>query len=324
MQTQTNRKGVLITIIVLLILFIPLSICSFFLHLQKNNNNQNIDSNPNHEFYHSGKLYFYGLESQLLGTYSCQNEKEKCNLAKNTLEDSKYSLDYYQPEDTLINPIKERYAFIEDKENENESKVIFYDIKNERIMTTYNAVKNYGIGIENDLYIVVDKNGKYGILSLENDPKIVVNFNYDFIGIANFINEDEEKIMNDLMAAYKDGAWYLIDQNGATLTVSIKNEIVTYNGQNIIVKKDNGYQLVNYNNLNMLEEDSYASLSFTGKYLNQLDHYHDFTIVDLNNRKHLIDPIHIKNSDNITSKLNKDGNLDIILNNETINTIPIS
>ena len=322
MQPQTNRKGVFITIIILLIIFLPLSISSFLLHVMQEKSNQNIDSNPNHEFYHAGKLYFYDKEDQLLGTYPCQNEH--CGLAKNALVDSKYSLDYYKPQKDIIEPIKDKYAFLIDNENKEEQKVLFYDIKNERVMTTYQAVKNYGIGIENDMYIVTDKNGKYGILSLENDPKITIAFDYDFIGIANFVNEDEQKIMNDLMATYKDGSWYLMDFNGAILTASITNEIVSYNGQNIIVKKGNEYQLVNYNNLNMLEEDTYSKLSFTGKYLNQLDKNNYFTVIDLNNRKKLMEPILIQSTDQIISKINLEVNIDIILNNQIIDTIKIS
>ena len=115
-----------------------------------------------------------------------------------------------------------------------------------------------------------------------------------------------------------------MDFNGAILTASITNEIVSYNGQNIIVKKGNEYQLVNYNNLNMLEEDTYSKLSFTGKYLNQLDKNNYFTVIDLNNRKKLMEPILIQSTDQIISKINLEGNIDIILNNQIIDTIKIS
>lgn len=317
MQTEPNRKGVLITIIVLLVIFVPLTVVSFVFHKMNPTNPQ--DKNVNHEFFFEGSLYFYDKDGNLGGTYACENTSS-CGLAS-SVENEAYALDTYKAEENTIKPIENRYAFIKDGA---EDKVILFDIKNRRQMTTYQKVNNYGIGIEGDLFIITTKDNSYGVLSLESTPKIVVDIEYDYIGIANLINAEENKIMNDIMAAKKGENWYLIDSGGAVLTEPISNEIVSYNGQNIIIKKDNGYQLIDYKNQNVLEDESYNNLSFTGKYLNVLDAFNDFSVIDVVTKKEIVSPIHIKNTDTITSQINEAGALEVIQNEKVVQTVELS
>jgi len=65
-------------------------------------------------------------------------------------------------------------------------------------------------------------------------------------------------------------------------------------------------------------------LSFTSKYLNILEGFNDFYVKDLATTKDLIEPIHIKNTDTITSQINEDGDLEIIQNDKVVQTVAIS
>lgn len=318
MKEPTNKKAVFILIIVLLVLFLPLSILSLTLHIMRKDDNGIKSNNVNHEFYYEGSLYFYKNNGDLLGTYKCQNEKANCHYAKSSLDDKKYAIDSYKPEDLDLKTINNRYAFLIDGTED----VILYDIVNERKRATYQSVKNYGIGIEENAFIVENKDGKYGMLSLEKEPALIVPMEYDFLGMANRINEDENKIMNDFIIAKKGENWYLIDNNNATLTEAIPNEIVSYNGKDIIVKTENGYELIDYNN-EKIGTQSYQKLSFTGKYLNVLDYNNNFTILDSSALNPIITPISVQQKDEISSKINEKGNLDIILNGKIIKTIDL-
>ncbi len=324
MKKEEPRKGVFITIVVLLVIFLPLSVVSFVLYIQYGDTiDKKSEENPNHEFFYNNQLYFYNKEDTLLGKYVCKNSSSACGLASSVLDDHLYSLDYYKSTELEMDIINDRYVFLIDDTNLTDAKPFLYDILNERIMTTYSSVKNYGIGIEDDLFVVADANLKYAVLSLAEEPKIVVPFDYDFLGIANLVNQDKNKIMKDLFVGYKEGKWYLVDPSGAVLTVPINDEIVSYNGQSIITKHIDGFSLVNYRNINILPNEVYQKLSFTGKYLNILEESNEFYVFDLSSNASLMDPIVVKETDQITTRIS-DDKLEVILNDEVVKTLSIS
>ncbi|MCI8575046.1 MAG: hypothetical protein HFI09_01095 [Bacilli bacterium] len=324
-QTKEQKKKVLITIIVLLSIFLPLSICSLTLHiLDEKNPRHKIIENPSHEFKFNNKLYFYSSSGTLLGTYECQNSDGICDYASNFDDDKLYAVDYYQSDDAKIGMINNRYSFLIDAKDTTSAKPFLYDFINNRIYTTYYSVKNYGIGIENDLFIVGNDNLKYGVLSLQGEPQVKVKFDYDYIGIANLLNEDENKIMSDLFIGYRDKFWFLLDMNGAVLTSAIRNEIVNYNGKHIIVKENMGYNVVDYEDNPVLANGPYKKLSFTGKYLNILDQDDNFYVYDIASESVITNSQKVKSTDQITSKLNEKGALEVILNEKVIETVEIS
>ncbi len=324
-KTKEQKKKVFITIIVLLVIFLPLSICSFTLHiLDEKNPRHKVIENPNHEFFWDNKLYFYSLSGNLLGTYECLNPDGICDYASNFDDDKLYAIDYHESIDAKIGLINNRYTFLVDAPSPALAKPILYDVVNNRIFTTYYSVKNYGIGIENDLFIVGNDNLKYGVLSLQGDPQVKVKFDYDYIGIANLLNEDENKIMSDLFVGYRDKFWFLLDMNGAVLTSAIEKEIVNYNGKHIIVKDNVGYDVVDYEDNIVLPNGPYQKISFTGKYLNILDTEDNFYVYDISLEQAITTPQHVKTTDKITSKLNEKGNLDVILNEKIIETVEFS
>ena len=76
-------------IIVLLVIFIPLSIIGLLNH--KEDSLQTIDENPNKEVFYNNKVYFYQGD-ELLGTYICQN----CKKTETVIDDSNYHTNYYK------------------------------------------------------------------------------------------------------------------------------------------------------------------------------------------------------------------------------------
>ena len=130
--------------------------------------------------------------------------------------------------------------------------------------------------------------------------------------------------MSDFFVGKKDSDWYLIDGNGATLTSVIDREIVTYNGKNIIVNDINGYELIDYKNMEVLENGPFEHLSFTGKYLNILTNTYEFYVYDLTKKEPISKTHDVKPTDSITSRINRDGKLEVVLNEKVVETVAIS
>ena len=63
-------KKTLITIIILLVVFLPLGLVGTIKHFSTSKTNVDVNSNPNKEFIYNNKLYFY-YENELLATYEC-------------------------------------------------------------------------------------------------------------------------------------------------------------------------------------------------------------------------------------------------------------
>ena len=57
-----NKRPVLITIVVLLFIFTPLTVLGAF----SNSNYNPLEENSNHEFYYKGKLWFYNEKNRLM------------------------------------------------------------------------------------------------------------------------------------------------------------------------------------------------------------------------------------------------------------------
>lgn len=325
MEKNKPKKGVLITIIVLLIIFIPLTVFSFVLHaMQKDEPKNLVDKNTNHDFLFQGSLYFYNQEDKLIGTYTCSNPNGICDYATSSLNDTEYDLDPYVSVENKISLIKNQYAFLIDADKETNAKPFLYDVINQRVVTKYKSVKNYGVGFEEPYFIVENESSKFGILSLKETPAIKVKFEYDFIGVGAFLNSETNLLSNDFFMTKKDEFWYLIDQNGAVLTDGIPKPIVSYTGKNLILKDLNGYELVDYKNVSQLENGPFQVLSFTGKFVNILSKENQFYVYDLGSQTSITSPIEVKSTDKISSRINDLGKLEVVLNEKIMETVAIS
>lgn len=144
-----NKKIVLYTIIILLIIFLPLTIFSYTL---KDRDNTLKDENPHHFPYFNGSLWFYNEDAKLINKYNCENER--CTYA--------YPI------------INKKYVFIKDG-----NKIKLYDIMNNKINNTFDEVK------EEDNNYLVKKDNLWGIYKVDEDIKEVIKINYEDIKIIN-------------------------------------------------------------------------------------------------------------------------------------------
>lgn len=315
-----NRKATLISIIILLIIFLPLTTLGTITHFK---NAPQKEKNKNYEFKQDGKLNFYN-GNKLLGTYTCEHFDEYCDyaIAKVT---SEYSLEEYIPENlTKLNLINNQYAFLYDTTTMNlqNAEVILYDILNNKVLAIYKEVKNYGVGLENNRYIVKDKNDLWGVIELNDSLTTKIPFNYDYIGITKPNDANPEKITSNRFAVKKEEEWQIIASENQVLSVSFPEEIVSYNEEYIILKGENYMKYVDYEGASPLS-NPLKYIAYYEQYLEVIDDKNTFYLYDEATKEKISkDYIVTERSDiNIT----KEGKTIIIKRKENIvETIPIN
>ena len=235
-----ENKGVFYTIIILLIVFLPLTIFGYI-------NNKKIENNSEKKLYHNGYLWFYDNE-ELLGKYECSTKS--CSLAKSTIPDKEYKIKYYtEGTNEDIDIINNKYVFINDG-----TEIIFYDIHTDSVLTKYKSINTYNSNLNNNEYILENIDGLWGVLSFTNDIASIIPFEYDFIGLSKDLN-DSDFINTDYYLVKKDNEWYVIDK---------ENNIVTNKYYNIYEYKilDNFIGVVSDNKLDIYDLDGNITNSF--------------------------------------------------------------
>lgn len=222
-----KNRGTLITIIVLLLVFIPCSIVGTIKHFE--------DKNKNHDFYYEGSLYFY-QNNTLIGTYKCKTKN--CDYASYNIIDTEE-----KKKTSLIN---NQYAFIEDGE-----KIYLEDIKNGWNINEYKELKGYSSPIEKDSYITQNKDGLWGIISMNPSLVPTLQNKYDDINLEYDSTQKEVKL-NKIFVKEKE--LYKIIKDNKDIYTS-ENRIVECN-ENLVVTKlsDETYQIENYEHLNYFED----------------------------------------------------------------------
>lgn len=240
-----NKKATFITIIVLLSIFTPLTVASFFLK-----GNVVMERNPNHKMYHEGYIWFYDKKDELINRYQCLTEV--CELAKGNINDDNYYIKYYTGgEDTTTSVINNRYAFIQDGDI-----IHLFDIKTANTISEFTDLKNYNIENSNNSFILKDTNDLVGVIAIEDDEvKNVLPFEYEFIGIANNLTE-EGLLRTDKFTVKKDNTWYVVDDTNNALTITFENPVVYYNDKYVFTFYDQEYSVFNYEGKEYLENYS--------------------------------------------------------------------
>jgi len=315
------QKASLVVILFLLFLFVPLTAYGIFLNVSEKENNVQKE-NKNKDVFFDGKLWFYDEKGMLLGTYTC--EHTYCDYGSSYENDKAYAIDYYKSDETVYLPIiKDQYVFIKDTESEESHEVFLHDIKNNRSFKTnsYSSVKNYQIGLQNNLFIVENKNHMFGVLEVDPLPVLKLSATYDFIGIPSSQLEND-KILTDYFIGLRNNEWMIVATNEAKLTSSIKEEIVTFTGEHVITRDTNeNYHIRNYQNTKILEED-YKNLFFVDRYLACVTET-TFYIYDLKDNITLSETHEISSTDNVEAKLNEQNEIVITINDKEIEKISI-
>lgn len=247
-------------IIVLLVIFIPLSIIGLLNH--KEDSLQTIDENPNKEVFYNNKVYFYQGD-ELLGTYICQN----CKKTETVIDDSNYHTNYYKYGTDELSTVQNSILAIF---NEGD-KIEFYNIVSQKKVMEFDAIKTYNIANNNNLYFGKIENFWQIMEINEAGAKSVINDSFDYIAIPNHI---ENNILNsDKLIVKKNNNWEILDIINKESIISNSYEIVDFNEYYYIAYNEN-YHIYNYNNIEILD-------NILKKYVAIIDNY-TLVVTDVN------------------------------------------
>ena len=247
-------------------LFVISSACAgygFYLHTEREKNKPL--ENINKEFKFDNKLWFYDKNYELIGTYQCQNSN--CTYAKNTIDDNNYAINYY-PESTNneIKIINNRYAFIEDSASNNNPSIVLYDVVNGKIVQKLRAVKNYTIGLDEQYMIVENEDGLWGVMKMNNNAGMIIDFQYKYIGVKNEINEESNLLYSNSFIVLDNNGWKVVSDSNTDITTYYIHQIYDYT-DGFVITTQGGYYFLNTSDGNGLLNEGYNGMEFISHFV---------------------------------------------------------
>lgn len=317
-----KNKLTLILIVVLLVLFLPLSISSFILHKKYTTP---VVINPKREFKFENKLYFY-RGNNLLGTYECENFNDFCDYASTKEEEKKYNLKEPESLGGRLSLINNRFAFLIDSPTSklNEAPVLLYDLTRNNVIGSYKEIKNYGIGLDKDYYIIKNEKDLWGVMTFNDGIELALPFNYEFIGINNSLSENG-LLNSNIFVAMKDNEWQLLDGKGQELSPVFKSEIYNYDDQTIILKEMTGVKFVNYQG-EMIFNGFYQYIDYNEEnpnYLHVIDYDNNYYIYDLKAKKSITNPHYVSSIHDVRI-VEERGMLRLYINDTLIENVVVN
>ena len=246
-------KKTLITIIVLLVIFLPIGVFGTIKSFSTTKSDVK-DDNPNKEFKYNNKLYFY-YNDKLLSTYECST----CTLATSSIDDINYHTNYYKSENNeLASVINEYYGLF--KENDN---IILYNLVNSKKIDAYKSIKNYNIDATSKFAITEKSNGM-GVIFFDLSSSPIPN-EYEYISLPAHIIDN--KLDTSKFIVKKDNMWSIISANKEVDVAPVLDEIVDFNDNYYITFANNTYHIYDRNNIEYLENLPKTNVYGVGKYI---------------------------------------------------------
>ena len=306
-------------IIVLLILFLPLSVASFFLHKKYTTP---VVINPKKEFKFENKLYFY-RGNNLLGTYDCKNFDEYCDYASTKEIEQKYILKEPETSSGRLSLINNRFAFLMDSSTSqlNEAPVLLYDLSRSDVIGEYKEIKNYAVKLDKDYYIIKNEKDSWGVMTFNDGIQLMIPFEYEFIGVHDIL-VDNGALDANAFVVMKNNEWQLLDSTGQELSHIFNIEIYNYDKHYIILDEINGMKFVNYEGESIFN-GLYQYIDFNkehSNYLDVIDQSNNYYLYDLVAKKNITSP-HYVSSINDVQIVEEKGMLRLYINDTLIENI---
>ena len=300
-----DNKVVLPMIILLLIIFLPLTIFVSFKKISAKPG----DENPNHLPKLNNTLYFYDNNS-LLGTYSCQNSE--CDISRFSVDDKDNI--YYEGTGQEIKTFNNNsLVFITDGDE-----TFLYSLTSKMKLLTVKLLKNYGAKINGDYIIVQNNENLYGLFDL-NKGNFKISPKYEYMAYVGK-NMVDNVINDDKLIVKENNMYFIIDNEENILSEKSALPIYDYNDKIIILKNEDKFNVLNYEGIVLLNDINILSITLKKGYVifktsgNSIYVYNE----DLSNVEHAFVPV--TSDDNYSYEVN-DSTIIIKNNDEIVNSI---
>lgn len=234
--------------------------------------------------YFDGNLYFYKDEdkTELLGKYSCSNKNNitnetlmlsNCGVATESFFSKNEVESDFSEEVGYIPLFNERYVFVNDTLDPNNPSINLYDLKDNKVLSRYSGVDAGSYTGEAKIsfadtpgaYVIAkNKNNKFGVISVGNEVKSVIPFNYDII----------EKLRDNFMVKENSNTYVLMNNKGEVITSRYGNKIVDYNG-NYLKVIDGDYYYVYDSKGEKVNDNRFYDVNLYSDY---------YVVIDINKR----------------------------------------
>lgn len=260
--SKMDKKKIIILISIVLVILIIAGVLLYFLVFNKDNN-QDKPKDPvvvlekDNYKYVDGKLIFIDKDKKELGGYTCENKSENlCYVANFSNEDDFDSFKRVYENGLPINNrtdiILDNYVFIYDNMKKENGDVILYDINKEKVLDTYNLVKEV-----KDNNIIFKKDNKYGLIEItDKEVKERIKNSYDYMGYI----EDTDKLV-----VSKNSNYSLIDFDGKEQSKSVPGAIKAFDSNMLSVKVGSNYYVYGYDG-KVIVDSSYDYVRFVSNY----------------------------------------------------------
>lgn len=190
-------------------------------------------------YYKEGKLYFLGENGEEVGTYECENKSASlCYVGYNKTNDT-FDVPVLLDEENKTKDqrypiVNDSYAYVVDNKDESATTVKLYSIQEQKVLNEYKDVKTY-----DDNYAIVATDKKYGLIKVEDGVTVLIEEQYDYLGMING--------ENNLIAKYNKG-YKVIDKNNRSLSSNFSSsyEIKNYNDNFVVAKVSGEYTVYDY------------------------------------------------------------------------------
>lgn len=306
-----NKKPAAITIVVLLLIFTPLTIIGLLFR----DDRHPLEENPTHDFFYKGYLWFYDKNDEFLSKYECMTNI--CDYTISVINDDTYNMKYYKegnsPKMTLLD---DKYTFLTDG-----SVIYLYDAQSGSTLQTYKALKNYSTNINGDYYIIQNTNDLWGVLMVNEMLASVLPFQYDFIGLPNKILT-ENTLASDKFIVKKDSKWFIVNNENNAISGYIDNPIIEITDDYIFSQDENKIRVYSYDNLEYLKTFQIKDYILIDGYVGIITD--NFVLVYKHLGENYIKSITIPSKDDKVTMEKKDNNLNVLINGNVVETIAVS
>ena len=325
-----NNKYTLIAIIGMLVVSVVFLATSITLRIIGFGYEPYVDPNPMHDLLHDGKLYFYDQMNKQLGTYTCKSNYKYCGLAIESFDDNDYGFRGYN--DGTADRVKaenNRYAFIVDTELDyqqpGDANVILYDFVKGKVIKEFAEVKNYTLGLTDNIVFVKELEGGWRIIILKGpEMTYLTDYFYQFVSVHDELATNSNRLNASNIVTFDGTSWQIINDIGSERTDKTTKQIVDYSTNYVIYKVNDLYQLQTLNDFSLLNGQSFKELRFIkgfNTYAEVADIDDDYYIVDFNLNKDISNRYHRGEYPDIHARVTDDKKIEIVSNGNVLETV---
>lgn len=300
-------KKTLITIIVLLAIFLPIGLVGTIKHFSLPKQLDNGIENPDKEFIHNNKVYFY-IGDKLMSTYECST----CSIADTVIDDSKYHTNYYKGDDLVLSGVINNFFSVFKKDNN----YVLYNVVSKGIVDQYKEIKNYNTEATSS-FLINHKSSGWGVLFFEIG-KVAIASEYDYISLpSHLINK---KLDTSKFIAMRSNLWYILKDDGTSVHKALRSEIVDFN-DNYYITYDNGYHIYDYEDVEYLSALPKTNVYGVGDYIFIINDKQLFIYKNLNEA--MVKFMTLPDYKDLYFSVEENG-IDIIINGNVVETLELS